>query len=70
MVEDEKAVRELTGEDAEAAGLHVLPAASGAEALAIAKAHEGTIELLLTDVVMPGMSGRQLADELRRGGRT
>jgi CheY-like chemotaxis protein len=47
-------------------GYTVLTAGSAAEALALAKSHEGPIELLLTDVVMPGMGGPRLATELRR----
>jgi PAS domain S-box-containing protein len=64
VVEDEKAVRELTVRMLERLGYQILTAASGAEAIEISRSHPGTIHLLLTDVVMPNMSGRQLADEL------
>jgi CheY-like chemotaxis protein len=47
------------------AGYKLLVSTCGAEALAAASAHDGEIDLLLTDVIMPGMSGRELADELR-----
>src|SRR6185295_2060742 len=45
-------------------GYKVISAGSGAEALTLARAHKGTIDLLVTDVVMPGMDGRELADRL------
>ncbi|HWD00290.1 MAG TPA: PAS domain S-box protein [Candidatus Sulfopaludibacter sp.] len=64
LVEDEKAVRELTVRMLQRLGYSVLVAASGAEALEISAAHSGRIALLLTDVVMPNMSGRQMADLL------
>jgi len=66
VVEDEKAVRELTVKMMRQLGYHVLAAASGDEALEISKAHTGHLALLLTDVVMPSMSGRQVADALLR----
>jgi hypothetical protein len=66
VVEDEQGVRELTTKMLKRLGYQVLPAASGAEALEIAKAHAGQIALAVTDVVMPNMSGAQLAAELRR----
>jgi two-component system, cell cycle sensor histidine kinase and response regulator CckA len=65
VVEDEKAVRELTVKMLQRLGYSVLIAASGAEAIEISRAHTGGISLLLTDVVMPNMSGRQLADILQ-----
>ncbi|HUI53748.1 MAG TPA: PAS domain S-box protein [Bryobacteraceae bacterium] len=64
VVEDEKSVRDLTVRILRQLGYTILTAASGAEALEISQAHTGTIHLLLTDVVMPNMSGRQLADAL------
>jgi two-component system cell cycle sensor histidine kinase/response regulator CckA len=64
VVEDEKAVRDLTVRMLERMGYRVLPAASGQEAVEISGKHVGRIDLLLTDVVMPNMSGRQVADTL------
>jgi signal transduction histidine kinase/DNA-binding response OmpR family regulator len=64
LVEDEAAVQELTREVLAAQGYQVLSAMHGEEALQVAKAHEGPIHLLVTDVVMPRMSGRALADLL------
>jgi response regulator RpfG family c-di-GMP phosphodiesterase len=45
-------------------GYHVLPAPTPGEALRIARSHEGVIDLLITDVVMPEMNGRQLSNQL------
>ncbi|MEW6127444.1 MAG: ATP-binding protein [Acidobacteriota bacterium] len=64
LVEDDVAVRELTREILEASGYTMLVANHTVEALHIAKTHPGTINLLLTDVVMPYMNGRYLADEV------
>jgi signal transduction histidine kinase len=65
VVEDEDAVRQLAVESLKRAGYHVIAAASGEEALRVADAFDGTIHLLLSDVVMPGMKGPQLAVRLR-----
>jgi two-component system cell cycle sensor histidine kinase/response regulator CckA len=54
-------VRELVSEYLSARGYPVLEAADGAQALQIASAHKGDIQLLITDVVMPRLSGRELA---------
>jgi signal transduction histidine kinase/CheY-like chemotaxis protein len=64
LVEDEDSIREPAAEILESRGYLVLPARSGAEALAVARAHAGPIDLMITDVVMPGMNGNQLAEEL------
>ncbi len=65
LVEDEDSIREPAAEILESRGYLVLPASDGAEALAVAQAHAGPIDLMITDVVMPGMNGNQLAEELR-----
>jgi len=64
VVEDEGAVRRLTCRILEGAGYRVLEAADGPGAVAAWDEHAGEIDLLLTDVVMPGMSGRELAQQL------
>jgi nitrogen-specific signal transduction histidine kinase/ActR/RegA family two-component response regulator len=66
LVEDEVALRRMTRETLEDEGYRVLEADSPSEALAIGCTHPGTIEVMLTDVVMPGMNGRELADRLAR----
>src|SRR5262249_10115009 len=66
LVEDEDGVRELAQEILEMQGYAVLTAASPARAEEISRAHAGPIDLLMTDVVMPGMSGRSLAERLTR----
>ncbi len=64
LAEDDEAVRELTRTVLERFGYAVLEARNGQEALHVAKQHEGPIHLLITDVVMPGMSGRELSENL------
>src|SRR5690242_4060789 len=64
VVEDAPAVRAVTRHVLERQGYTVLEAAGGDIALQLAAAHAGPIHLLLTDVVMPGMSGRQVAEKL------
>jgi CheY-like chemotaxis protein len=65
VVEDEAGLRALAKRVLDAAGYIVLTAGSGDEALSVMDRHEGPVHLLFTDVVMPGMSGRELADRLR-----
>jgi PAS domain S-box-containing protein len=66
LVEDEAVVRKLTRIVLEKAGYRVLEAADGAAAQEVWKQHQGSIDLLLTDMVMPGgISGRELAASLQ-----
>ncbi len=67
VVEDDPRVRAVTVRALEVHGYRVLPAGSGEEALALARESSRRIDLVVTDVVMPGMSGREVVDELRRG---
>lgn len=64
LVEDEEALRKLARTCLESRGYYVLEAAEAASATEIAQRHAGEIDLLLTDVVMPGVSGRELAHRL------
>ncbi len=64
LAEDEASVRAVATAVLERQGYHVLAAPDGPTALRLAASFEGTIHLLLTDVVMPGMHGRALADAL------
>jgi two-component system, cell cycle sensor histidine kinase and response regulator CckA len=64
LVEDEPRVREITERLLVDLGYRVLPASLPSEALRIVARHEGQIDLLLTDVVMPEMSGRDLWERL------
>jgi len=65
LVEDETGVRELAYEFLKAAGYQVLEAQDGAEALEVAGRYAGPINLLLTDMVMPRISGKELMRKLR-----
>jgi signal transduction histidine kinase len=64
LVEDEHALRALTRRVLESGGYTVLEAANGADALARVQHHEGSLHMLFTDVVMPGMNGRELAGRI------
>jgi two-component system, cell cycle sensor histidine kinase and response regulator CckA len=67
LVEDEPMLRQVTSTMLKRLGYRVLVAADGPAGLRAAQAHDGDIDLLLTDMVMPmGMNGLQLAEELRR----
>jgi two-component system cell cycle sensor histidine kinase/response regulator CckA len=64
LVEDEANLRYLARQFLEKQGYRVLDAADGALAMQVAQAHQGVIHLLLTDVIMPGMNGRELAQRV------
>ncbi|MBS1912778.1 MAG: PAS domain S-box protein [Bacteroidetes bacterium] len=65
LVEDEPAVREVTRSILESFGYSVVEAGDGGQALAVLQERGTAVDIVLTDVVMPGMSGRQLAEQLR-----
>jgi PAS domain S-box-containing protein len=64
LVEDEDNIREPAVEMLEARGYRVLAAADASQALALAEKHAEEIHILVTDVIMPGMNGSQLAEQL------
>jgi CheY-like chemotaxis protein len=64
LVEDEASLRAMTREILEEHGYRVVEAAAGSEAIEIGHRHPDPIHLLVTDVVMPGMNGRQVADAM------
>jgi two-component system, cell cycle sensor histidine kinase and response regulator CckA len=66
VVEDERAFRDLLQEGLRSRGYQVLVASNGVEALQVAEQHSGPIRLLITDVIMPQMSGPELANCLTR----
>src|SRR6266536_4030601 len=65
LVDDEVALRSVVARQLQASGYRVIPAASGREALAILTQGAGTIDLLLTDVMMPDLNGPQLVAMVR-----
>jgi PAS domain S-box-containing protein len=65
LVEDEEQVRRVTGRILARHGYTVLESVSGCDALAVSREHAGPIHLMLTDAVMPGMSGQELAEKLK-----
>ena len=64
LVEDEEMLRKLARQTLTMYGYQVLDAANGESAVSLCKDHQGPIDLVLTDVIMPGMSGREVADRL------
>jgi CheY-like chemotaxis protein len=65
LVEDEQAILDMGKSMLERLGYSVLASGAPAEAISMVEAHTGRIDLLMTDVVMPGMNGKELADRLR-----
>jgi two-component system, cell cycle sensor histidine kinase and response regulator CckA len=66
LAEDEADVREIARQFLESGGYQVIEAKNGAEAVDLARANVGKIDLLVTDMVMPGMTGHELAAKLQR----
>jgi len=66
LVEDDPQVRAVVGRMLESLDYRVLSAGDGDDALALARAFEGPIELLVSDLVMPGLGGREVAERLRQ----
>jgi len=65
LTEDEQDVREIAREFLESGGYRVIEAKDGVEAMELANRHRGEIQLLVTDMVMPGMTGQELAVQLQ-----
>jgi PAS domain S-box-containing protein len=65
LAEDEQDVREVAREFLESGGYTVIEARDGAEAIKVVGKHEGVIDLLITDMVMPGMTGQELGGRLQ-----
>jgi PAS domain S-box-containing protein len=65
LTEDEQDVREIARQFLESGGYRVIEAKDGADAIRLAAAHRGEIQLLVTDMVMPGMTGQELAVRLQ-----
>jgi PAS domain S-box-containing protein len=65
VVEDEEALREVTRRIFARNGYHVITAASGPEAIEIVRTYQGDLHLLVTDVVMPQMLGKEVSEQIR-----
>ena len=65
LVDDDQKICQLTGKQLEQHGFQVLSAGDTETALGLAKSHPGPIDLVIADVIMPGMSGLQLVDCMR-----
>jgi len=65
VVDDDDAVRAVASKVLRRSGYHVLEASGGRDALRIARERGGAVDLLLTDVVMPELDGRELSERLR-----
>src|SRR4030095_16576492 len=66
VVEDENAVRSFTRMVLQRSGYQVIAGGNGWAALSLSRGHTGEIQLLVTDMVMPGMGGRQVAEALEQ----
>jgi two-component system, cell cycle sensor histidine kinase and response regulator CckA len=66
VVEDEESVRELVRDTLAGKGYQVVVAENGESGLAVAAKHQGAIDLVITDVVMPGMGGREMVKQLKQ----
>src|SRR6202007_1595304 len=66
MVEDEEGLRQLNARGLASRGYTVLEAANGVEAIEVLERHDGRVDLVVSDVVMPEMDGPTLLRELRR----
>jgi PAS domain S-box-containing protein len=66
LVEDEQSVRQLVRDTLESKGYNVVEAENGESGLAMAANHKGKIDLVITDVVMPGLGGREMVEQLTK----
>lgn len=66
LVEDEGAILEMGTLMLRSLGYTILPAATPSEALRLVQTHEGPIDLLISDVIMPAMNGKDLSDQLKQ----
>jgi CheY-like chemotaxis protein len=64
LVEDEAGIREVARRILERRGYRVLAASDGGEAIELAREHDGPIDLLITDVIMPNMLGKEVAERI------